>query len=338
MISNTAAVPIGPAAEKPVIEMRNMATHFSVRDSGLGPIRGTLKAVDGVTLSIYPGETLGLVGESGSGKSTLGRTIVGLEKVTSGDLEFRGEDLTNLSPGRARQLHRQMPMIFQDPLASLDPRMKVLDIITEGLRVPGNRINARKRRDIAEELLSVVGLRPDHIGRYAHEFSGGQRQRLGIARALALKPTMIVADEAVSALDVSVQSQVLNLMSDLQREFNLTYLFIAHDLGVVEYISDRIAVMYLGRIVELAPAAALAEHPRMPYTQALVSAIPQLESEDRRERIVLSGEPPSPIDPPSGCPFRLRCWKAQDICAEIRPELIEVESEHWTACHFPDLS
>jgi oligopeptide/dipeptide ABC transporter ATP-binding protein len=325
------------ASATPVLELRDLQKHFQVRDGGLGGVRGVLRAVDGVSLSIRKGETLGLVGESGCGKSTLGRTIVGLEKPTGGQILFRGEDRSTLSSRRLRSLYRETPMVFQDPLASLNPRMKVLDIVTEGLRVPGARVGAKQRRTKAAELLDVVGLRPDHLERYPHEFSGGQRQRIGIARALAVDPTMIVADEAVSALDVSVQSQVLNLMVDLQRDFDLTYLFIAHDLGVVEYISDRVGVMYLGRIVELAPATALAAHPRMPYTQALLSAIPEIDSDHRRQRIVLSGEPPSPMDPPSGCPFRLRCWKAQEICSSDRPELLEVKPAHWTACHFPDL-
>ena len=320
----------------PVLELRNLQKHFPVRDGSLGRVKGTLKAVDGVTLSIPRGETFGLVGESGCGKSTLGRTIVGLEKPTGGQILFGGEDLGTASASRLRSIYRETPMVFQDPLASLNPRMKVVDIVTEGLRVRGARASARQRRAKAAHLLDVVGLRSDQLDRYPHEFSGGQRQRIGIARALAVDPSMIIADEAVSALDVSVQSQVLNLMSDLQREFELTYVFIAHDLGVVEYISDRIGVMYLGRIVELAPATALAAHPRMPYTQALLSAIPEIEVDDRRERIVLSGEPPSPIDPPSGCPFRLRCWKAQDICRTDRPELLEVKPMHFTACHFPD--
>lgn len=328
---------VAPATSTtPMLELRDLQKYFPVRDSSLGSLKGTLKAVDGVTLSIPKGETFGLVGESGCGKSTLGRTIVGLEKPTGGQILFRGEDLSHASAGRLRSIYRETPMVFQDPLASLNPRMKVVDIVTEGLRVRGARVSARERRAKAAYLLDVVGLRSDQLDRYPHEFSGGQRQRIGIARALAVDPSMIIADEAVSALDVSVQSQVLNLMSDLQREFELTYVFIAHDLGVVEYISDRIGVMYLGRIVELAPATALATRPRMPYTQALLSAIPEIDVDDRRERIVLSGEPPSPMDPPSGCPFRLRCWKAQDICRTDRPELLEVKPLHSTACHFPD--
>lgn len=331
---DVAAEPASSTA--PVLELRDLQKHFHVQDGSLGRVKGTLKAVDGVTLSVAKGETFGLVGESGCGKSTLGRTIVGLEKPTGGQILFQGEDLATVSPSRRRSIHRETPMVFQDPLASLNPRMKVLDIVTEGMRVRGARTSARQRRVKAAELLDVVGLRPDQLDSYPHEFSGGQRQRIGIARALAVDPTMIVADEAVSALDVSVQSQVLNLMSDLQRDFELTYVFIAHDLGVVEYISDWIGVMYLGRIVELAPANELAAHPRMPYTQALLSAIPEIEVDDRRERIVLSGEPPSPIDPPSGCPFRLRCWKAEDICRTDRPELLQVKPRHSTACHFPD--
>ena len=322
----------------PLLELRDLRTYYPVKNGGLAPVRGHLKAVDGVSLSIRAGETLGLVGESGCGKSTLGRTIVGLEKATRGSVLFRGEDMATASRRRSREIRREIPMVFQDPQSSLNPRMKVVDIVTEGLRVPGARMRGTARRDRAAELLSVVGLRPEHLDRYPSEFSGGQRQRIGVARALAVNPSVIIADEAVSALDVSVQAQVLNLLCDLQRDFQLTYVFIAHDLSVVEYVSDRVGVMYLGRIVELAGAAELAAHPRMPYTQALLSAIPQVTAVEGRERIVLSGEPPNPIDPPSGCPFRLRCWKAQDVCAERRPELLEVRPEHWTACHFPDES
>ena len=329
-------------ATAPVLELRDLRTYYPVKGGGLSPVHGHLRAVDGVDLSIRPGETLGLVGESGCGKSTLGRTIVGLEKATSGQVLFRGEDMSKASRGRLRAIRRDIQMVFQDPQASLNPRMKILDIVTEGLRVGGANLRAKARRDRAAELLSVVGLRPEQLERYPHEFSGGQRQRIGIARALAVNPAMIIADEAVSALDVSVQAQVLNLLSDLQRDFQLTYLFIAHDLSVVEYISDRIGVMYLGRIVELASATDLTSHPVMPYTQALLSAIPRSSGRnDRaqgRERIVLTGEPPNPMDPPSGCPFRLRCWKAQEVCAEVRPELTEVRAGHWSACHFPDES
>lgn len=320
----------------PVLELRDLRTYYPVKSSTLAPVRGHLKAVDGVSLSIRSGETLGLVGESGCGKSTLGRTIVGLEKATGGSVLFRGEDMATATRRRSREIRREIPMVFQDPQASLNPRMKVVDIVTEGLRVRGANMRAAARRDRAAELLSVVGLRPEHLNRYPHEFSGGQRQRIGVARALAVNPAVIIADEAVSALDVSVQAQVLNLLCDLQDDFQLTYMFIAHDLSVVEYISDRIGVMYLGRIVELAGATELAAHPRMPYTQALLSAIPQLATGAERERIVLTGEPPNPIDPPSGCPFRLRCWKAEEVCAQQRPELLEVRPGHWTACHFPD--
>jgi oligopeptide/dipeptide ABC transporter ATP-binding protein len=328
--------PDTPTARTPMLELRDLRTYYPVKDGGLAPVRGHLKAVDGVSLSIRSGETLGLVGESGCGKSTLGRTIVGLEKATGGHVLFRGEDMSNASRRKLRGIRRDIQMVFQDPQSSLNPRMKIVDIVTEGLRVGGAHVRAGARRDRAVELLSVVGLRSEHLERYPHEFSGGQRQRIGIARALAVNPAMLIADEAVSALDVSVQAQVLNLLSDLQRDFQLTYLFIAHDLAVVEYISDRIGVMYLGRIVELAAAADLAAHPRMPYTQALLSAIPRVAADQGQERIVLTGEPPNPIDPPSGCPFRQRCWKAQEVCAEQRPELREVRPEHWAACHFPD--
>lgn len=319
-----------------LLALRDLRTHYSVRAGALGRRTGVVKAVDGVSVSIKPGETLGLVGESGCGKSTLGRSIVRLEEATSGQIIFRGEDVRKASGKALRRIRRDIQMIFQDPQGSLNPRMKVVDIVAEGLQVADGRMDRRDRHAKAADLLEIVGLHKAHMYRYPHEFSGGQRQRIGIARALMLNPKLVIADEAVSALDVSVQSQVLNLLSDLQRDFDLTYLFIAHDLAVVEYISDRIGVMYLGRLVELANATQLYGSPRMPYTQALLSANPGRPRDGTAERIVLHGEPPNPLSPPSGCPFRLRCWKAEDVCAELMPPLREVRPSHWAACHFAD--
>jgi oligopeptide/dipeptide ABC transporter ATP-binding protein len=292
--------------------------------------------VDGVSLTIRQGETFALVGESGCGKSTLGRSIVRLEEPTDGRILFEGKDIVTQSRRRMRDVRREVQMIFQDPHSSLDPRMKVVDLVGEGLAVRGGTSRA-EREDKVAELLGIVGLRKEHLHRYPHEFSGGQRQRIGIARALMLRPKLVIADEAVSALDVSVRAQVLNLLADLQRQFGLTYLFISHDLSVVEYISDRVAVMYLGQIVELATATALYADPQMPYTQALLSAIPDSASDSPagRQRIVLTGDVPSPIDPPSGCRFRTRCWRAQDRCTSEIPQLREVRPDHWAACHFP---
>ncbi len=294
-----------------------------------------MRAVEDVSFTVRRGETFGLVGESGCGKSTLGRSILRLERPRSGEILFEGEDLLQLSAARLRRVRPNLQAIFQDPHASLDPRMTVRALVAEGLVVQG-LLGRGEREARVEELLEVVGLRPEHGARYPHEFSGGQRQRIGIARALALRPKFVLADEPVSALDVSVQSQVLNLLRDLQGRFGLTYLFIAHDLSVVEYLSDRVGVMYLGRLVELADAAELYDDPRMPYTRALLSAVPGAERSTGRRRIVLSGSPPSPLDPPSGCPFRTRCWMAEARCAAEMPALREVAPGHLAACHFAD--
>ena len=313
---------------KTLIEVRNLKKHFNV-GRGL-----TLKAVDGISFTIKEGETLGLVGESGCGKSTAGRTIIGLYDLTDGEIIFDGMDVSRLSKQEKRQFTRSAQMIFQDPYASLNPRMTVTDIIGEGIDIHG-LYKGEERQKRIYNLLELVGLRREHANRYPHEFSGGQRQRIGIARALAVEPKFIVCDEPISALDVSIQAQVVNLLEDLQDEFGLTYLFIAHDLSMVKHISDRIAVMYLGAIVELAESNELYEKPLHPYTQALLSAVPIPDPavEKGRKRIMLEGDVPSPINPPPGCKFQGRCKMAQDICRQKTPELVEVTEGHFVACH-----
>ncbi len=324
------------ASSTTLVEVKGLKVHFPIKGGLLGRTVAQVKAVDGVDLFVRRGETLGLVGESGCGKSTTGRAILQLIKPTAGSVKLDGVELTKLSPGQVRAKRSTMQMIFQDPFGSLNPRFTIGQIVSEPLE-NFNRGNKKEIHDQVAHLLEVVGLNPFFVNRFAHEFSGGQRQRIGIARALALHPSFIVADEPVSALDVSIQAQVLNLLEDLQSEFGLTYLFVAHNLSVVKHISDRVAVMYLGRVAELAVSEDLYETPLHPYTQALLSAIPvpDPEMELKRHRIILEGDVPSPVNPPPGCNFNPRCWKAQDICREVIPPLEEKKPNHFAACHFP---
>jgi len=321
--------------EKILLEVKNLKKYFPVRAGVLRKIVNYVKAVDDISFYINKREILGLVGESGCGKSTVAATILRLEEATAGSVEFEGKDLFSLNRKELKHIRREMQIIFQDPYGSLDPRMKVADIVGEPLDIHNLVKNKKEKDERVRELLDNVGLTSEHMSRYPHEFSGGQRQRIGIARALAIIPKLIIADEPVSALDVSIQAQIINLLQDLQNKFGLTYLFIAHNLSVVKHISDRIAVMYLGKIVELAEQKELFADPLHPYTQSLISAIPMANPTHRKNRIILEGDVPSPLDPPSGCRFHTRCpKKAMDICRKEEPELKDYGGGHFAACHF----
>ena len=339
--SSSARDEVPPAGTGEVlVEVQDLVKYFPVLGGLLRRHVGDVKAVDGVSFSVKKGEVFGLVGESGCGKTTLGRSLLYLQRPTSGHVRLAGQDLNTLKPEQLRRTRARMQIIFQDPYGSLNPRMPVSDIIGEGLLAQGMK-NSQERTKRVGDSLDAVGLRRDYTRRYPHEFSGGQRQRIGIARALALNPDFVVCDEPVSALDVSIQSQILNLLLDLRQQFGLTYLFIAHNLSVVQYISDRVGVMYLGRMVEVADVDELYEHPRHPYTVALLSAVPEVERAKAKKRIVLKGDVPSPVNPPSGCHFHPRCWLRErlgnpEICSTVDPRLQIVGQGHAAACHFAD--
>jgi len=320
-------------AETPLLAVKHLKKHFPIKGGVFSKTVGYVYAVDDINFTLEKGETLGLVGESGCGKSTTGRTILRLIEPTDGTIYFEGQDITNLDKGAMRALRREMQIIFQDPYASLNPRMTVGSIIGEPLEIHKIAKGSEKEERVAS-LLQKVGLRAEDMRKYPHEFSGGQRQRIGIARALALNPKLIVCDEPVSALDVSIQAQVINLLEDLQAEFGLSYLFIAHNLNVVEHISNRVAVMYLGQIVELASDQELYKNPQHPYTEALLSAVPIPDPTVKKKRIILEGDVPSPINPPTGCHFHTRCMYKERICEEVEPEFKDIGGGHWVACHF----
>ncbi|MGX1477617.1 UNVERIFIED_CONTAM: peptide/nickel transport system ATP-binding protein [Streptomyces canus] len=333
-----ADVTAAPDEREILLKVEGLQKHFPIRKGVLQRQVGAVKAVDGIDFEVRKGETLGVVGESGCGKSTMGRVITRLQEPTGGSIHFEGQDITRLNAAGMRPLRRDIQMIFQDPYGSLNPRHTIGGIVTAPFRLQGVEPEGGVKQEV-QRLLELVGLSPEHYNRYPHEFSGGQRQRIGIARALALKPKLVVADEPVSALDVSIQAQVVNLMDDLQEELGLTYVIIAHDLSVVRHVSDRIAVMYLGKIVELADRTSLYEAPMHPYTKALMSAVPVPDPKRRgtkSERILLRGDVPSPISPPSGCRFHTRCWKATEICKTTEPQLIELRPGQRVACHHPE--
>ena len=335
--TETGVTPRTPRADGALVEVRDLVKHFPIKagivfDHEIGRVR----AVDGVSFDVAEGETLGLVGESGCGKSTLCRSILQLLEPTSGSVRFDGREIVGLRGRRLQPLRREMQMIFQDPYASLNPRKRVGDIVGDPLRLHGLASGQELKRQV-QELLERVGLGPEHYGRFPHEFSGGQRQRIGIARALALRPKLIIADEPVSALDVSIQAQIINLLDELQDEFKLTYVFVAHDLGVIRHVSDRIAVMYLGKIVEIGPAERVYSNPIHPYTLSLLASLPIPDPRENRQRepMVLEGDLPSPADPPDACRFHTRCPYATEICSEVEPELVHHGHGHWAACHHP---
>ena len=323
---------------EPLLHVEHLSKEFGVDSGVFSGGKKTVKAVDDISFDIYPGETFGLVGESGCGKSTTGRCIMRLTHPTHGKVVFQGEDVAHMHKRELKRMRHDMQFIFQDPYASLNPRMTIGEIVSEPLVIHNEMPDRAQRMDYVRELLDIVGLNPEHINRYPHEFSGGQRQRIGIARAFALKPKLIICDEPVSALDVSIQAQVLNLLKELQQEYGTAYLFIAHDLSVVQHISDRVAVMYLGNLMEVSDWKTLYAEPHHPYTQSLLSAVPVPDPDVQRsrKRIILKGDPPPPIDPPSGCRFHTRCPIAKECCAKERPELREVAPGHFCACHFAE--